>query len=73
MSETTKSFSLEQIKAFEDKYNLGVSNHEAMVELLMRQQEQIDEIGKNIKLDNHPQFDTYMVNEPKTLFDKWNK
>jgi len=36
MAETRKSFSKEQIKAFEEKYNLWVYNHEAMIELFMR-------------------------------------
>lgn len=46
MSETNKNYTPEQIRAFEDKYNIGVNNREAMVELFMRQQEQIDELAK---------------------------
>jgi len=51
MAETNKKFTPEQIRAFEDKYNLGVNNREAIVELFMRQQEQIDEIAKNLHVE----------------------
>lgn len=46
MSETQKKFTPDQIRAFEDKYNIGVNNHEAMVELFMRLDERVTELEK---------------------------
>lgn len=46
MSETNKNFTPEQIREFEDKYNIGVNNHEAMVELFMQLDERISIVSR---------------------------
>jgi len=46
MPQIKSQFTPEQKKAFEEKTNMWVYNHESLIELLMRQQEQIDEVAK---------------------------
>lgn len=41
MAETTKTFTPEQKLAFEEKYNLGVYSHDALVELLVQFDERL--------------------------------
>lgn len=77
MSETTKTFTPEQRLAFEEKYNLWVYSHEAMIELLMQQdkrihqlEERLMEVAKNIKpVTDFINWEPYISGW--SLADKW--
>lgn len=48
MAETTKTFTTEERIAFEEKYNLWVYSHEAMIELLMQQDKKIQQLEERL-------------------------
>lgn len=74
-----------EFKEFVKENNLDVMNLESMQvalfaschadRYLLERVEQLEkrlmEVWKEIKLDNHPESDVFIINEPKTLADKW--
>jgi len=62
-----------ELKKFMKEHNLETLNHVAIAELLMKQQEQIEEIAKEIVFElYYRDSDGWAIEHRVTLFDKWN-
>ena len=59
----------EKLNKFMQDNHLDTLNYKAIALMLMKQQEQIDEIAKNIPVMSPIGTDDLNI---KTLFDKWN-
>lgn len=77
MAETTKTFTTEERIAFEEKYNLWVYSHEAMIELLMQQDKKIQQLEERL-MEVARKFPEETIIYPdgtwfetQTLADKW--
>lgn len=70
--ETKTQYTPEQIQEWQKANNMEVFSLAQLCALLMKFEERQNEIAKNIPYNTHPECDVYIINEPKTLFDKWN-
>jgi DUF971 family protein len=48
MPQIKSKFTTEERIAFDEKYNLGVYSHEAMIELLMQQDKRIEQLEERL-------------------------
>lgn len=69
MPQIKSQFTLEQIRTFEEENNLWISNHESLIEILMRQEERIQKLEERLMEVGSYIPDLYIENW--TLADKW--
>ena len=75
MPQIKSQFTTEGRIAFEEKYNLWVYSHEAMIELLMQQDKKIQQLEERLmevaEYLNVGKWEDWIVTWSETLADKW--